>query len=228
MRRNRSRLSPFLATLCLWMAAGDGLAQNANVEWKRSDREEENPLTDAGLLYNIHLKVADGVTPGKDDVILAHVEITVEITCECGTTKFTIDYWEAFQIHKDKTAGADTHSVDREDLIAYAQKAGHLSCVCLGDEITRMVVTRKHTISLGTVEDAPWYNIGGVDDMFAYLLVGPDGKRATPDKRPEKVAGKVTSFQQRGAIVFTGTYTWTAGGGAVYESSLGKKYELPP
>ena len=217
----------YWAVCALWMAQGAVSAQN--VEWKRSEREEENPLTEYGQLYNIILKVADGVKPAEGEVVLAHVEITVEITCKHKTTTFKLDYWEAFKIHKDGSVGADTHSLDREELLTYAKSAGYLTCDCECGDMLKMVVTRKHTISLGTVEDPPWFYIGGEDDYFAYLLTGPDGKRVTPDKRPapEKVKGKVTTFKTEGAITFTGTYTWTASGGATYESSLGKKYELP-
>lgn len=214
----------FGAACALWMAQGAVFAQN--VEWKRSEREAENPLTEDGHLYNIYLELADGVKPGKDEVILAHVEIDVEITCACGTTKFKLDYWEAFQIHEDGSAGADTHSLDREELLTYAQSAGLMDCVCGCGDMLKMVVTRKHTISLGTAEDPPWFDNGRGKDLFAYLLYGPDGAKVTPAKRPEKVKGKVTSFKKEGAITFTGTYTWTASGGATYESSLGKKYEL--
>ncbi len=228
MRSNRRTSASFLAFLCLWLGASAAVAQSPNVEWKRSEREAENPLTDAGLLYNIRLHLADGVKPEKGENVVAHVEITVEITCECGTTTFTLDYWEVFQIQADGSAGADTHSVDREELLTYAQKAGHLSCVCADDDVIKMVVTRKHTISLGTTEDTQWLDNGGANDLFGYLLYGPDGKKVTPERRPEKVRGKVTSFKTGSAVVFTGTYTWTKTGGAVYESSLGKKYELPP
>lgn len=217
--------SSLVVFLTLAIGAGSARADDPAVEWKRSEREAENPLTEDGLLYNIYLELADGVSPGKDDVIVAHVEIDVEIKCRCGTTTFKLDYWEAFELHEDGSAGADTHSLDRQELLAYAQRAGHLECLCDDYE---MVVRRKHTISLGTVEDPPWFDNGRGRDLFAYLLFGPDGKRVTPDKRPEKVKGKVTSFHKERAVVFTGTYTWSKSGGGVYESSLGKRFTLPP
>ncbi len=196
------------------------------VRWKRSadDTETENPLHPRGYRYNIYFEVPCTITPGPNEVIVAHIVITITASCDpakctnnpnCsnGTFTQTYDYWEAFTMvdpPKDKSTALDKHYVDMADVEKRLRIAG-----CPNPD--KIKIDRKHTVNRGEVTGADWTERleGG---SFAYILHGPPPQSAmsNPSSRPGEgmnVRGSVTLFSEDGALVFTSSYTYEASTG---------------
>ncbi|NVM55707.1 MAG: hypothetical protein HWN66_18555 [Candidatus Helarchaeota archaeon] len=201
------------------------------IKWNKVWTLVENPLYEDGYYYEITFEVPCSITPEANQVVVAHIVVTVTAQCKNGTYTITLDYWEAFTLHdrtEDKTTTRDKHFLDLNETIN-----GILSQTNC-DEVLSFTATRTHTVGLGTVQGAAWY---GQEDggSFAYLSNGPppQNQPSVPAVRPHenvRVQGSVTSFNTATASTFTGTYTYNAQTGTqTYTSSAnpGTTYTFP-